>query len=69
MPAKLATNIRKYGVGYKVKQFGAHCMECHRQMGHGTVGIVVMSRPHSFTYYHPACFKKRKAHQYPGHMI
>ena len=58
----------KEGVGYRVKQFGAHCMECHRKMGMGTIGVGVM-HGHSFTYYHPSCFKKRKAHPYPGHMI
>jgi hypothetical protein len=69
--AKLSasTKIKKYNTGYKVKQYGATCMECGKKMGHGTTGVVVMSRPHSFTYYHPSCFKKRKANQYPGHMI
>ena len=55
-------------VGRRVKQYGATCGECHRKMGHGTIGIAVRHGVSSF-YYHPACFKRRKANQYPGHMI
>jgi hypothetical protein len=59
---------KKEGVGYKVKQYGATCMECHKKMGKGTIGMGVR-HGHSFFYYHPSCYKRRKANQYPGHMV
>ncbi len=45
------------GKGYRVKQFGATCMHCHKKMGKGTEGIVEMHGL-SFYYYHPSCYKK-----------
>ncbi len=55
-------------VGYRVKQYGATCMECGRKMGHGTIGYSVQHGRSHF-YYHPACYKKRRNNQYPGHML
>jgi hypothetical protein len=49
---------REEGVGYLVKQRGAYCMECRKQMGKSTIGVGVR-HGRSFVYYHPACYKRR----------
>jgi hypothetical protein len=50
---------REEGVGYRVKQRGARCMKCRKQMGKGTIGIGVR-HGRSFVYYHPACYERRR---------
>ena len=60
--------MAKEGIGHKAKQYGATCMECHRKMGKGTIGVSVRHGLSHF-YYHPSCHKRRKANQHPGHMI
>jgi hypothetical protein len=48
---------REAGVGYYIKQRGAYCMECRKQMSKSTIGIGVR-HGRSYVYYHPACYRR-----------